>query len=103
MKGQDNLQSTSVKINREVNIYINFWTKFPLLNDRQPSKVLKSETVSRQKWKKLTVNRQSYHPNDILLIEYVVPFKSVDKSYGVSFNRNLFGIPLTWYYLFFST
>ena len=42
MKGQDNLQSTSVKINREVNIYINFWIKFPLHNkalkfNRQPT------------------------------------------------------------------
>ena len=42
MKGQDNLQSTSVKINREVNIYINFWTTFPLSNkalkfNRQPT------------------------------------------------------------------
>ena len=69
MKGQDNLQNTSVNILEIMQklIYINFWTKFPLLSDRQPSKVLKSETVSRQKWKKLTVNRQSYHPNDTLL------------------------------------
>ena len=42
MKGQDNLQSTSVKINREVNIYINVWTKFLLNNkalkfNRQPT------------------------------------------------------------------
>ena len=39
MKGQDNLQSASVKIHREVNIYINFWTKFPLIQSPkiQPS------------------------------------------------------------------
>ena len=82
MKGQDNLQNTSVNILEIIQKLIftsTFGLNFHFINDRQPSKVLKSETVSRQKWKKLTVNRQSYHPNDILLIECVVPFKSVDK------------------------
>ena len=82
MKGQNNLQNTSVNILEIIQKLIftsTFGLNFHFINDRQPSKVLKSETVSRQKWKKLTVNRQSYHPNDILLIECVVPFKSVDK------------------------
>ena len=43
MKGQDNLQKTTVNINLYrllVNIYWNSWTKFPL-NNRQPSKSVK--------------------------------------------------------------
>ena len=40
MKGQDNLQNTTININcyRSRKIYLNSWTKFPL-NNRQPSKL----------------------------------------------------------------
>ena len=38
MKGQDNLQNTSVQlilIHTEVDIYVNFWTQFPLINNNR--------------------------------------------------------------------
>ena len=59
MKGQDNVQNTTVNIN------LNSSTKFPL-NNHQSSKALK---FNRQplKLKKVTVNRQSYHPIETLV------------------------------------
>ena len=63
MKGQDNLQSTSVKINREVNIYINFWTKFPLNNkalklNRQPTVGIRGFSRVRREFSLLAEGRQ---------------------------------------------
>ena len=48
----------------EINIYFNFWTKFPFYY-RQPSKALKF-TRRPSKLDKLTVNSQSYHPIETL-------------------------------------
>ena len=52
-------------IHAEVNVYVTFWTNFPL-NKRQPSKALKSNRRP-SKLEKLTVSRQSHrHPIDTL-------------------------------------
>ena len=63
MKGQDNLQSASVKIHRKVNIYINFWTKFPLNNkalklNRQPTVGIRGFSRVRREFSLLAEGRQ---------------------------------------------
>ena len=50
-----------ILIYTEVNIYFVSWTKVSL-NNRPSSKAL-----NRQNWKKVTVNRQSYHHIEALL------------------------------------